>query len=81
MAASLYHPNSNGAVERVNYIMAQMISMAVNESQNDWDKQRLPHIQFAFNNSFSAVTDLVPTKIRIGHLTRLPLSVFERPNI
>ena len=31
LATSSYHPNGNGCAERVNYAMAQMLAMVVNE--------------------------------------------------
>ena len=43
IATSTYHPNANGGVERVNYTMAQMLAMVVNERQDDWDVH-LPHV-------------------------------------
>ena len=55
LAASSYHPNGNGGVERVNHTMVQMLAMVVNERQEDWDL-RLPHVEFADNNSVSATT-------------------------
>ena len=53
IATSSYHPNSNGGVERVNYTMAQMLAMVVNEFLSNWD-EKLPHVEFAYNNSVSA---------------------------
>ena len=55
LATSSYHPNGNGGVERVNHTMVQMLAMVVNERQEDWDL-RLPHVEFADNNSVSATT-------------------------
>ena len=52
IATSAYHPSGNGGVERVNHTMAQMLVMAVNERQDDWDVH-LPHVEFAHNNSVS----------------------------
>ena len=53
LATSSYHPNGNGGFERVNHTMAQMLAMVVNERQDHWDL-RLPHVEFAYNNSVSA---------------------------
>ena len=41
----------------------------------------LPHVSAAYNNSVNADTGLAPNEIHIGHLPRLPLSVFEPDNI
>ena len=50
---SIYHPDGNGGVERVNHTMAQMLAIVVNTLQNNQDDQ-LPHVEFAYNNSVSA---------------------------
>ena len=42
LATSSYHPKGNVGVERVNYTMAYILAMVVNERQADWDLQ-LPH--------------------------------------
>ena len=77
---SAYHPSTNGGVERVNHVLAQMLSMVVNEQQTDWDLH-LPHVASAYNNSVNAATGLAPNEVHLGRLPRLPLSVFEPPNI
>ena len=74
---SAYHPSGNGGVERVNHTMAQMLAMVCNEHQNYWDVH-LPHVEYAYNNSVSAVTGLAPNEVHIGRLLRLPLTVFDR---
>ena len=77
LTTSAYHPSGNGGVERVNYTMAQMLAMAYNEYQNDWDVH-LPHVKYAYNNSISAATGLAPNEVHIGRLPRLPFTVFDR---
>ena len=61
-------------------IMAQMLAMVVNERQDDWDL-RLPHVEFAYDNSVSAATGLAPNEVHMGRLPRLPLTVFERTGV
>ena len=76
IATSSYHPSGNGGVERVNHKMAQTPAMVVNERQDDWDAQ-LPHVEFAYNNSVSAATDLAPNEVHMGRLPRLPLTIVD----
>ena len=64
-ATSSYHPNGNGVVERVNHTMAQMPATVINERQDDWDL-RLAHVEFAYNNSVSAV--LAHNEVHMGRL-------------
>ena len=57
-----------------------MLAMVVNEQQDDWDL-RLPHLQFAYNNSVSAATGLAPEEVHMGRLPRLHLTVIERNGV
>ena len=57
--------------------MAQMLVMVDNERQDDWDL-RLPHVEFAYNNSVSAATDLAPNEVHRSRLSQLPLTVIDR---
>lgn len=41
VSPSSFHPERNGGTERVNHSMAKMLSMIVNERQNDWEKIRV----------------------------------------
>ena len=76
IATSVYHPNGNGGVECVNHSMAQMLPMVVNERQDNWEVHS-PHVEFAYNNSVSAATRLVPNEVHMNRLPRLPLTIFE----
>ena len=60
--------------------MAQMLAMVFNEQQDDWNL-RLPHVEFAYNNSVSAATGLAPNEVHMGRLPRLPLTVFKRTGV
>ena len=66
--------------DRVNHTMAQMLAMAVNERQDDWDL-RHPHVEFAYNNSVTAATGLELNEVHTGRLPRLLLTVFERTGV
>ena len=76
LTTSAYHAMGNDGTERVNHTMAQMLSMVVNERQDDWEKQ-LPHVEVAYNNSVSAATGLAPNEVHLGRLPRLPVTVIE----
>ena len=60
--------------------MAEMPAMVVNERQDDWGLH-LPHVEFAYNSSVSAVTALAPNEVRMGTPPRLPLTVFDRTGV
>ena len=77
---SAYYPCTNGGVERITHVLAQMLSMVGNEKQTDWDVL-LPHVSAAYNNSVNVATGLAPNEIHIGCLPRPPLSTFKPDNI
>jgi hypothetical protein len=47
---TLYNPTSDGMIERLNRMILQMLSMFVNEYQDDWDVH-LPFVMMAFHSS------------------------------
>lgn len=55
--------------------MAQMLSMLVNDSQNDWDLH-LSHAMLSYNNSVNAATDHSQIELPLGRYPRLPIIVF-----
>ena len=79
ITTSSFHLSGDGGTARVNHTMAQMLSMVVNEQQNDWDAH-LPHVAFAYNNTVSAATGLTPNEVHMSRLPRLPLTVFKSRN-
>ncbi|CAB1119117.1 unnamed protein product [Ectocarpus sp. CCAP 1310/34] len=80
VTTSSYHPQTNGGMELVNHTMAQMLAVAVNEQQHDWDIH-LPRVEFAYNNPVNQSTGLAPNEIHIERIPRLPLSVFDRHTV
>ena len=60
--------------------MAMMLSMGVNEQQDNLDAL-LNHIESAYNNFVNAFTGLAPNEVHMGRLPRLSLSLFDPPNI
>ena len=64
----------------MNHTIAQMLTMVVNERHDDWDLQ-LPHVEFAYNNSVSAATEMAPNEVHMRRFPRLLLTVFERTGV
>lgn len=69
--SSAYHPQSDGATERANRTMTQMLCQCVGSSQKDW-AIRLPAIEFAMNSACSSTTGFAPFMLNNG---RMPLSM------
>jgi hypothetical protein len=68
-----YHPQTDGQTERANRTLEDMIRHYVSADQNDWDKH-LPALEFAYNNSKQASTDMTPFQMNTTQQPRLPLS-------
>lgn len=64
LTTSASHTKGNGGTESVNRMMAHMLSMVVDESQDDWGASNCP----AYNNSVRVFTCLDPNEVRLGHL-------------
>nr|CAD2163044.1 unnamed protein product [Meloidogyne enterolobii] len=54
-----YHPQSNGAVERMNRVIADMLYNYVNIKGSDWSSH-LQHVSFAYNSSIHASSRQTP---------------------
>ena len=67
-----YHPQANGLVERLNYTLADRLSMYVNSKHTDWD-EILPYITFAYNTSRQGSTGKTPFYLIYGREARLPM--------
>ena len=76
IATTVFHPESNGGVERVNHSLGQMLSLVISEQQDDWDEW-LPYGVQAYNNSVSAATGLAPNEIHLGRMPRLPMTIID----
>lgn len=80
LSTSFYHPQTNGSVEHLNHTLAQMLSMPVDESQDDWDLHYLPHVLGTYNNSVHHDNSLAPDEVRLGRMPRLRLMIFGSDN-
>ena len=67
--SSSYHPQSDGATERANKTLTQMLRQCVNAKQKDW-VSKLPAIEFAINSARSATTGYAPFFLNTGRMPR-----------
>lgn len=80
--SSAYHPQTDGATERANRTMTQMLRQCVSLDQKDW-VIRLPSIEYAMNCARSETTGFSPFFLNYGRMPR-PLiwnSVSEYPGV
>jgi hypothetical protein len=63
--SSAYHPESDGATERMNRTIGQMLRQCVSIEQDDW-AVKLPAIEFAINSAKSEITGYSPFFLNTG---------------
>ena len=68
--SSAYHPQSDGATERANRTVTQMLRQCIHPNQKDWVTQ-LPAIEFAINSARSVSTGYAPFFLNFGHMPRM----------
>lgn len=65
--SSAFHPQTDGATERANRTLTQMLRQCVSPNQTDW-AQKLPAIEFALNSARSETTGFSPFYLNYGRL-------------
>ena len=63
--SSAFHPQTDGATERANKTMTQMLRQCVSLKQKDW-VVKLPAIEFAMNSARSSTTGFTPFYLNYG---------------
>ena len=63
--SSAFHPQTDGATERANRTMTQMIRQCVSPDQKDW-VVKLPAVEFAINSARSSTTGFSPFQLNYG---------------
>ena len=71
---SPYHPQTNGAIERVHQTLRRMIAKMVPEKRAKWPSHLGP-ILIAYNATRSLVTGYLPYFLMFGHRPRLPVDL------
>ena len=71
---TVYHPQSDGQVERFNRTCQQMLKVFVNENRSDWD-DHLPYILMAYRSTAHESTGLSPNVMMFGEETQMPIDI------
>lgn len=75
-----YHPEANGAVERLNQTVKGLLSHLVAKDQKDWDVW-LPYVMFAYNTATHESTNETPFYLVYGRDPDLPQELLTRPQL
>ena len=68
--STAFHPQMDGATERANRSIAQVLRTLIRNDQKDWD-EHCPATEFTLNSSISATTGYAPFELRSGHIPQL----------
>jgi hypothetical protein len=68
--SSAYHPQLDGATERANRTIGQMLRSCISSTQQDW-VSKLPAIEFGINVSRSETTGYAPFFLNSGRIPRM----------
>ena len=72
--ASTHHPQTNGATERANRTLLQMIRKFVTTHHENW-ATHLPLFEFAYNSATHAVTGVAPFVAELARMPRIPVAM------
>jgi hypothetical protein len=75
-----YRPNLLGLVERFHRTWKDMISLYVDEAQNDWD-DFLPSALYAYNSSVHATHGFQPNELMLGRKLRTPAELLRKSRL
>jgi hypothetical protein len=70
--STVYHPQTNGVVERFNATFVPQISKLQDTENNNWDEY-LPAVVFAYNSGVHRTTAYSPYQLLYGRPPRLPI--------
>ncbi|KAJ4954535.1 hypothetical protein NE237_011318 [Protea cynaroides] len=70
--STAFHPQTDGQLERIIQILEDMLRACVIDFKGSWD-EKLPLIEFAYNNSYQATIQMSPYEALYGRKCRTPL--------
>lgn len=80
LTTTAYHPESNGAVERLNKTLKGLVSHLVSRDQRDWDLW-IPYVLFSYNTAEHESTNKTPFFLCHGRDPRLPHEILDAPRV
>ena len=65
--STVFHPQTDGATERANRSIAQILRTVVSNDQRDWS-DKCPMVEFAINRTIHATTGYAPFELNYGYM-------------
>ena len=70
--STAFHPQTDGATERMNHSIGQILRTIIQYDQKNW-ADKCPIVELMLNSNISATIGLAPFKITRGHMLRIGL--------
>lgn len=70
LMSTAFHPQTDGATERANKSIGQILRTMVNPDQTDW-VDKIPLVEFAINSNISSSTGFAPFELNYGFMPTL----------
>ena len=67
LMSTAFHPQMDGATERANRSIAQILCTVVSNDQRDWS-DKCPMVEFTINSSGNATTGYAPFELNYGYM-------------
>jgi hypothetical protein len=71
--STIYHPQTDGKIERVNQVLEDMSRMHVMHQPKKWEDY-LPLVEFAYNNGYQESLKMSPFEALYGRQCNIPIS-------
>ena len=70
LMSTAFHPQMDGATERANCSIGQILRMIINDDQKNW-ADKCPMVEFALNSSISATTGFALFELNQGYMPQI----------
>ena len=67
LMSTVFHPQMDGATERANRSIAQILRTVVSNDQRDWS-DKCPMVEFTINSGINTTTGYAPFKLNYGYM-------------
>jgi hypothetical protein len=74
LMATVFHPQMDGATERANRSIDQVLRSVVHDDKKDW-AAKCPIVELALNSNVSTTTGFAPFELNHGYMPRIDLPV------
>ena len=67
MMSMAFHPQTDGATERANQSIGQILQVMIEPNQSDW-VEKIPLMEFDINSNISSLTGFAPFELNYGFI-------------